>query len=103
MGLKTPILRDRAYLTALRDMPCILTGQYGTDNDAVDPCHIGTAGKGMKSPDNEVLPILHSLHVKGHQSGEVSMLREHAPDWLLRAMARAYAREAYNVWREGRV
>lgn len=99
MGLKQPILRDRRYLDYLRTQSCILTGQHGTDNDGVDPCHIGTAGKGMKSPDNEVLPILHSLHVKGHQSGEVSMIREHAPDWLIRAAMRAYAREFYAEWK----
>jgi hypothetical protein len=93
--LKQPILRDRAYLDWLRTQPCILTGLHATDRNAVDPCHIGTAGKGLKSPDNEALPISHLLHVQAHQSGEVSMLRRCAPDWLIRAAFRAYARELY--------
>lgn len=102
MGLKQPILRDRAYLTALRDQPCILTGFHATDMEGVDPAHIGTLGRGVKSPDNEVLPIRHSLHHEMHQRGECTVLREHAPDWLLRAMARAYARELYAEWKAGR-
>ena len=99
MAVKQNILRDRAYLNALRDMPCILTGFRATDMEAVDACHIGTAGKGLKSPDSEALPIRHSLHAEGHQTGEASMLRHHAPDWLLRAAFRAYAREQYAAWK----
>lgn len=97
--LKQPPLRDRAYLDWLRTQPCILTGFHATEFEAVDPCHIGTAGKGMKSPDNEALPIRHSLHVEGHSSGEVTMLRTHAPDWLIRDAFRAYARDLYCNWR----
>ena len=93
--LKQPILRDREYLDWLRTQPCILTGFHGTDDEGVDPAHIGTAGKGLKSPDDEALPIRHSLHAEGHQSGEVSLLRHTAPDWLIRAAFRAYAREFY--------
>ncbi len=97
--LKVPALRDRRYLDHLRSEPCILTGFTATEFEAVDPCHIGTAGKGMKSPDDEALPIRHSLHLEGHQSGEITMLRTHAPDWLLRDAFRAYAREQYQRWR----
>lgn len=99
MGLKQPILRDRAYLDHLRSEPCILTGFRATDLEGVDPAHIGTAGKGLKSPDDEALPIRHSLHAEGHQTGEASMLRTHAPDWLIRAAFRALAREMYREWR----
>lgn len=93
LAKRTPV-RDRAYLDHLRDEPCIFTGLRGY----VDPAHIGTAGRGMKSGDDEALPIAHHLHQEGHNSGEVSMIRRHAPDWLLREAFRAYARQMYRDW-----
>jgi len=91
---------DRKYLDWLRTQRCILTGQYGNDYDAVDPCHVGTRGRGLKT-DDEVLPILHSLHSAAHASGEISLLREKAPDSLLREAFRALARENYKEWKDG--
>ena len=95
---KTPPLRDRPYLDFLRTQSCILTGFRATEYEAVDPCHIGTAGKGLKSPDSEALPIRHSLHVAMHNGGELTVLRREIPDWLLRAALRAYARSLYAEW-----
>lgn len=97
---KNEPLRDRAYLDSLRQEPCIFTGIKPGDCEAVDPMHIGTAGKGLKSGDDEALPVAHWLHVQAHQDGEVSMIREYAPDWLLREAFRAYAREKYRKWRD---
>ena len=91
-------IRNRAYLDYLRTQPCILTGLRAVDNDAVDPMHIGTRGKSLKSSDDEAVPVRHSLHALGHQMGEVSMLRQHAPDWLIREAFRAWAREQYRAW-----
>jgi hypothetical protein len=99
--LKQPILRDRKYLDWLRRQTCIVTGLRGSEHDAVDPAHIGTLGKGIKSPDDEALPLLHSMHAEAHQHGEISMFRKHAPDWLIRAALRAYARELYRSWKAG--
>lgn len=99
--LKQPILRDRKYLDWLRTQPCIVTGLCGTEHEAVDPAHIGTLGKGIKSPDDEALPLLHSMHLVAHQHGEISMFRKYAPDWLIRAALRAYARELYADWKSG--
>lgn len=92
-------ITDRKYLDWLRTQPCIITGQRGSDVEAVDPAHVGTYGKGLKT-DNEALPILHSLHVNGHNGGEIKMFREQAPNWLIRDALRAYARERYAEWRE---
>lgn len=92
-------ITDRAYLDWLRTQPCIITGQRGHDCEAVDPAHIGTHGKGLKT-DDEALPVLHSLHVKGHNGGEIRMFREQAPNWLIRDALRAYARERYREWKE---
>lgn len=102
MNLKTPTLRDRAYLDFLRTQPCICTGSYGNDFLGVDPAHIGTAGKGIKSPDNEALPLRHDCHRLAHNMGEISFLRMHLPDDVLRAALRALAREKYREWKEGR-
>jgi hypothetical protein len=92
---------DRPYLDWLRGQPCILTGLRATDDMAVDPVHIGTYGKGMKT-DDEALPIRHDLHARGHHAGEVTMLRMHAPDWLLRKAFRALAHEMYAEYRRER-
>jgi len=74
---KNKTFRDRSWLDELRDHPCLITQHYGTESDAVDPCHQGTAGKGIKSPDNEALPLKHSLHQESHNMGETSFwLRE---------------------------
>ena len=98
---KTPPLRDRAYLDWLRTQRCIVTGRLGNEHETVDPCHVGSAGRGIKSPDNEVIPMLHSLHIQCHQDGEISTLRELLPDDVLRAALRAYARERYAAWKDG--
>lgn len=96
---KTVIIRDDKWIEFLKTEPDLLTGMRATEFDAVDPLHIGTLGKGIKSSDDEVLPILHSFHQKGHQSGEISMFRKYMPDWLLRECLRLYARKMYAEWR----
>ena len=102
MGVReSSVVRDRAYLDWLRTQPCILTGQRGNDSEAVDPCHIGQAGIGMKAGDDLALPVLHSLHVLMHNEGEIAVIRNHAPDWLLRECLRAYARGFYKGWKRG--
>lgn len=92
-------LRDQAWLDYLKTQRCVITGQRGTDYDAVDPAHIGTLGRGIKSPDDEVLPIAHSIHVRMHSRGEMNVLRAMLPDDVLRAALRAYARELYREWK----
>lgn len=93
------ILRDPAYLLHLRSQPCIITGQYGDEYHSVVAAHIGTAGKGLKSPDNWALPLSHWVHQECHQKGEISTLRRLAPDWLLRAAFRALAEKLYREWK----
>lgn len=89
------MIRDPKYLRWIKTQRCLFSGQPPSDFDPTDPMHIGTAGKGLKSPDNEVLPIAHSLHVLGHAQGEVSMLRKYAPDDVLRMAFQALGRELY--------
>jgi len=98
--MKSVTLRDRKYLDWLRTQRCIVTGRYASEYDAVDPCHLGVSGIAMKSPDDEVLPMLHSIHVISHQTGEVSTQRRSIPDDVLMSALRAYAREMYREWKE---
>ena len=93
-------LRDRVYLDYLKTQPCVLTGKRANEREAIDPMHIGTAGKGLKSPDNETLPVNHEDHRYAHSHGETTMLRDHAPDWLIREAFRAYARQLYAAWKQ---
>lgn len=95
---KLAVVRDQKWLDHLKTERCIITGQYGHDYESVDPAHIGTLGRGMKRSDDEVLPILHRFHAKGHNAGEISMFRENVPDDVLRDALRAYAREMYAAW-----
>ena len=92
---KLTIIRDRAYLDWLHTEPCIV---LGIRSDSVEPAHIGTLGKGIKSSDDEVLPLSHCLHSRGHNAGEISMFREKLPDYVLREALRAYAREQYRQY-----
>lgn len=93
------MIRDKAYLLFLRSQPCLLTGFRADDNESVVAAHLGTAGKGLKSDDSCAIPLRDSLHRRGHNSGEVSMLRTHAPDWLIREAFRSYARQMYAEWK----
>lgn len=95
-------MRDPEYLEHIKEQPCIITGQRATDWLAIDPAHIGTAGRGLKSPDSEVFPLRHDLHTLSHSKGEMTFYREHLPDDVLRAALRALAREKYAEWKEGR-
>ncbi len=97
---KHPPVSDRAYLDSLRDQTCLFTGQRATENERVDPAHIGTYGKGMKT-DDEALPIIHSLHAEMHARGEMSVLRARIPSAVLRAALRALAHEMYAEWKNG--
>ena len=97
--MKKPILRDRKYLNWLREQRCIITGMAWVSSETVDPVHIGTAGKGIKSPDDQALPIRHSIHQEMHSKDEISTLRCVLPDDVLRAALRAYARELYQQWK----
>lgn len=98
--LKQPIVRDQRWLDYLKTQRCLITGEFGTEYESVDPAHVGTLGRGIKSPDDEVLPILHRYHVMQPQMGELTMWRKFIPDDVLRAALRALGREMYAEWKE---
>ena len=93
------MIRDRQYLKWLRDQPCLITGWRAQEHLAIDPAHIGTSGTGIKSPDNHAIPLRHDLHEISHRIGFGNLLKQYAPDWLLRAMAKAYAEKMYQEYK----
>lgn len=99
---KPQAMRDPEYLLHLRTEPCIVSGHRATEWLAVDPSHVGSRGRGIKSDDSLALPIRHDLHVELHQHGEVSFYRKNLPDDVLMLCVKAYCREKYREWKEGR-
>lgn len=95
---KLVIVRDQKWIDHLKTEPCILTGYRGGEFMSVDPLHIGTLGARIKSSDDECLPVRHDLHALGHQKGEMTMFREHIPDWVLREALRLFAKRMYENW-----
>lgn len=86
-------VRDRKYLDWLRTQRCLITGQAGHEYETIDPCHIGTTGKGWsaKCSDDECIPLLHRFHQKGGEVGEMSELQRLLPDIVLDEAAKLYA------------
>lgn len=65
---KSEIIRDRAWLDKVREMPCVVSGWTG----GCDPAHIrhGFNAVAMKPSDNRVLPLRPDLHQRQHEIGE---------------------------------
>lgn len=123
------MVRDRKWLDHVRTLPCLVTGRRGhPEVETVDPAHIGRGGTGIKSSDDEVIPLLHSVHLDCHQRGEFTVLSSSlgprvkaaiyksfeeagrtVPEVPLREWdrptfmlaLRAYAREEYDRWLHG--
>lgn len=101
--VKDGVFRDLAYMKAIASqaIPCAITGLYGDDTRHVVPAHVGVAGKGIKSPDNEVIPMLDHLHRASHsqvgQGGDTTFWCEvfMKDPLLLRDVLKAYARERH--------
>lgn len=89
-------IRDRKYLDWLRTQPCLIEGMRGEN---VEPCHISTMGKGIKSSDDECIPLFHHHHAKAHSLGEVRYLFDHLPLSVLRRMLKLYAKEIYKEYK----
>lgn len=100
MNLKEIIIEDRRYLDYLQTCHCLFTGERGR----CEPVHIGTKGTGKKISDSMAIPLDYRFHRNGHQHGEVSMLREHVPNDVLRDALRLYGHfQLYLPWvEEGR-
>lgn len=99
--VKEGVFRDKTYLDLIRSqkLRCAVSGRPSTPDDKIVPAHIGIAGKGIKSPDNECLPLKDSLHRRQH-SQQVTMsahefwieVLSNDPRLCL-DMVKAYARE----------
>lgn len=67
---KTPHLRDEKYRASFgkfHEHKCLLTGVEFTEfgSESIDGAHItiGRYGRGMKTSDDLILPLRHSLHL----------------------------------------
>ena len=95
-NFKQKRLEDPAYLKAIREKDCVISGMPGPS----DPAHIryGLAGgMGRKPDDNLVVPLSHKLHQIQHNIGEVSFWCKYLPQnpHFLMECVKAYAREQY--------
>jgi hypothetical protein len=95
---KKPPLRDKAYLLHQRDQRCLVCGRESTDNLSVVAAHIGTAGRGLKSGDDETIPLCHYHHSQAHQFGETGYLLSQISSTIWREALRAWCREQYQQW-----
>jgi hypothetical protein len=97
-NFKIPRLENKKWLIALRDFPCVVTGNRGGN----DPAHIRyglTGGMGLKPPDDLALPLRHDQHVAqhNHKGGEVGYWREvfANDERFMMDCLKAYARQLY--------
>jgi hypothetical protein len=92
-------VRDAKWMIALRDYPSVLTGLRGP---TVVGMHLGSLGTGIKRCDSQALPGEQHYHKLGHDKGEITMLREHVLDDVLRDALRLYAENMYRLWKDER-
>lgn len=65
---KTQYVRNKRHLQFVSTLPCVITGKQGS----VQACHIrsgNSAGMGLKSGDNSVLPMDYEVHARQHAAG----------------------------------
>lgn len=93
--------RDRAWIKALREYPCVITGDYRNDYMDIVPAHLSFSGRGMarKADDNHVLPIRADLHQLQHGMSEIRWWRTNLTDNLLEDALIALAEKLYQEWR----
>ena len=124
------VLRSPKYRAHVRGLHCLCSGTMSKPGDPIEAAHIGTLGKAIKSPDDEVIPLHKSVHSLAHRDGEMTVLkglllpsvcqavvqcafqmsvsREMAVamvgTWTaeeLRHALRIYAKREYQLWRKG--
>ena len=95
------VLRDPDYLDWIKEHArCVCSELKASEYNIVEPAHTGTLGRGIKSPDNEVLPMLHYWHHKCHTEGELTTLRYALSDEAFRKALRALGREIHQEYLE---
>lgn len=100
---KTVALRDPKWLKAIRQYPCVLTGDCANDYMDIVPAHLSFSGRGIsrKADDSCVLPLRADLHQIQHGQPEILFWRTYLTDELLKSALTAYARELHAQWRMG--
>lgn len=99
-------IRDAAYLKAVREMSCVVTGARSTEYMSVVPHHLtlGRFSAGLKAGDNHVLPLRQDLHQELHQRGEFGFWVECMDTMnsrILPEALKALAEQYYREWKDG--
>lgn len=72
---KNPPALDKAYLQFIREQICAV---YGNDCEGVtEPAHIGTTGRGLKSPGYYTIPLCSKHHREQHSVGVLTFQANH--------------------------
>lgn len=77
---KQPIFRDAAYLSWVREQPCLICGV-----SPCDPHHLNMQGKhsggmGLKTSDYRTVPLCREHHSEYHSRGRASFEIRHCID-----------------------
>ena len=69
---KTPRFASPKYLNWIRELPCVVCGLHGHDNDQIVPHHIKGighhSGAGLKAGDHLAMPMHATCHAAWHQN-----------------------------------
>ena len=86
---KNPRFASPKYLNWVRELPCVVCGMHGHDNDQIVAHHaIGIGhmrGIGIKTPDSWAVPMHATCHAAWHQHPDYDAQR----DWVMRTATRA--------------
>ena len=104
--LKSPVTRDKAYLSHIRTLPCLVTGREGSEHEPVVPAHFRTGtngGTGLKPSDFFVLPLSNTEHGIQHSMPELTywLGAVNENPWLLAEFMRGYMQHKYTEWANG--
>lgn len=71
---KSKPTKNKAYLSWIHCLPCVITGQYGVEASHLSMAapkygHYGRA-RGRKAPDRWILPLCKAAHDRSHHIGE---------------------------------
>jgi hypothetical protein len=87
-------VRNKKYLSWVRQQPSVISGQY-----ACDPHHIighGQGGMGLKASDLFAFPLTRFEHIELHQHGWKTWEEKHGSQWrfVAETLHRAVEEEA---------
>ena len=70
--LKSSSFRSKQYLEEVRNLPCVVCGQFGVDAHHIIGVGYGFGGTGTKAADWATFPLCRSHHTGLHNMGAKS-------------------------------